>query len=389
MILRIDNPSLEGEERTVLTDPVNSAATNLPVKSSQEVTATEYIFVGEPGKEKTELTSVTAVVDVLNLTVPALSYSHSEGDAVITSRWNKIKIYRATSLTGTYTEIGASPIDLDPDNPDNTTNYEDTAGLATDYYKISYYNSTTTVESDKSDPIPGSGITRKTVRYITDQILKEANDLGESITSREEILDWMNECSADVKARRRKWDFLSTRAAASTIANQEYYNISTSFGVSDIDKIDHIEYNYTENSADLMYRLRYVPNEEFDMLHQDRTLDGSDDLERWTFDEAMDYIRIYPVPATSNPAALYLYYYKDIPYLDSDGDEVVVPEPRLYKYYCLGQFYLKKNEAGLSDRYLTKYEQTISNMSRTQRREVGQPRGFRYNPKGLRGYFKS
>lgn len=388
MILRIDNPSIEGEERTVLTDPVNSAATNLPVKSSQEITATEFIFVGEPGKEKTELTSVTAVVDVLNLTVPALSYSHSEGDPVITSRWNKIKIYKATSLTGTYTEIAASPIDIDPDNPENTTNYDDGTGLATDYYKISYYNSTTTTESALSDPIPGSGVVHDTVRYVTDQVLREANDAGESITSRTEILDWMNECSADVKARRRKWSFLYTRATASTVADREYYAISTDFGVSNIDRIDHLEYNYTEDNSDLMYRLRYVTPEEFDILHENRDEDSDDTLQIWTFDEAMDYIRIHPAPATSNGAALYLYYYKDIPYLDSDGDELIVPEPRIYKYYCLAQLYLKKGEPAIHDKYAMKYETAVGGLQRNQRREVGQPRGFKWSPNNYRDYFK-
>jgi len=386
MILRIDNPSIEGEERTVLTDPVNSGATNLPVKSSQEITATEYIFIGEPGKEKTELVNVSAIVDTLNITVPAISYSHSEGDAIITSRWNQIKIYKASTKTGTYTLL--TTIDIDPDNPDNTTNYDDSTGLSTEYYEISYYNSTTTVESSLSDPIPGSGVVHDTVRYITDQVLREANDQGESITSRQEILDWMNECSADIKARRRKWSFLATRAVASTVADQEYYDIHTAFVVDDIDKIDHLEYNYTEDSSDLMYRLRYVTNEEFDLLHEDRSADSDDGLQKWTYDESMNYIRIYPAPATTNAAALYLYYYKDIPYLDSDGDEIIVPDTKAYKFYCLGMLYLKKGDVNISDRYLTKYEQSLSNMARSQRREVGQPTGFRYNPNGLRGYFK-
>jgi hypothetical protein len=386
MNISINNPSIEGEERTVLTDPINASATNIPVKSSQGLDANEYIYVGEPAHEKTELRQISAIVDVLNVTTDATSYSHSEGDPVITSRWNQIKIYKATSLTGTYSLLTTVAIDVD--NPLNVTVYDDTVGLSTDYYKITYYNSTSTAESTYSDPIPGSGVSYNTVRYVTDQILTEGNDTGESVTSRQEILDWMNECSADIKARRRKWSFLYTRAVASTVADQEYYDIGSDFAVTDVDKIDHLEYNYTEDSSDLMYRLRYVTPERFDILHEDRSQGSNDSLQVWTFDEAMDYIRIWPAPATANSAALYLYYYKDIPYLDSDGDTFTVPETRLYKHYCLAQLHLKKGDDKMHDKYMMKYEGALGTLQRQQRREVGQPRGFNWSPNSYRDYFK-
>jgi hypothetical protein len=102
----------------------------------------------------------------------------------------------------------------------------------------------------------------------------------------------------------------------------------------------------------------------------------------------MDYIRLYPKPATTTAASLYLYYYKDLPYLDSDGDELLIPDTRVYKFYCLHEFYLKKGEINLADRYSMKYEQALAGLMREQRKEVGQPRGFRYLPERERRYYK-
>lgn len=383
MLLRIDNPSLEGAEQTVLTDSVNTGASNLQVKSSQGLTALDYGVIGPYGVEKTELKQLSTITDTLNIAPASLAYSHSEGDPLTLIRWNQIKIYKATSLTGTYSILTTVGIDVDQ----TTTNYDDTTGLSTDYYKISYYNSQTTVESSLSDPIPGGGIDTNTVRYVTDQILKEAKDPNEDFTDRDEILDWFNDCSADIKARRRKWAFLLTRAVGSRIINQEYYDITTAFGVTDIDKISHLDYNLNDGVSDINYRLRYVMPEEFDSITTDNDEDGNDSIQRWTWDEARDYIRVYPKPATSGNTCFYLYYYKDIPMLDSDGDSFLV-SPRVYKYYALSQFHTKKGDINIADRYSMKYEQALVGLVRDQRKEVGQPRGFSFNPKGIRRYYR-
>ena len=79
-------------------------------------------------------------------------------------------------------------------------------------------------------------------------------------------------------------------------------------------------------------------------------------------------------------ACFYLYYYKDLPYLDSDGDELIIPDTRVYRFYCLSQYYLKKGDVNISDRYTAKYEQALAGLVRRQRREVGSPRGFRWLP---------
>lgn len=64
----------------------------------------------------------------------------------VQSDWNATRVYKAATQNGTYsllTEVA----------PISTTSYWDPTGLATDYYKIAFYNTTTLVEGTQSDAI--------------------------------------------------------------------------------------------------------------------------------------------------------------------------------------------------------------------------------------------
>lgn len=388
MLITADNPSLEQAEKTIITDPVSVGDTTLNVKNTNIFVNTNYIIIGEEGNEKTEIKQVNAVVSSdSQLTTTATEFAHGEGDPVYYCRYNQIKFYMATSLTGTYTL--QTTVDVDVDNPSKQTIWDDTDGVSTNYYKVSYYNDVTTLESSLSDPIPGGGISTNSVRYITDQVLREAQDENEALTSRQEILDWMNECQSDVKTRRRKWPFLYDRAVSSRVDSRGYYTLATDFGVSDVDVIDHIDYNYNDGSTtDITYRLRYVPKEEFDYQTEDNDAEESDSTQIWTWDEATDYLWVYPTPESTQAAAYYLYYYKDFTELDSDGDTPEIPDNSIYKNYCLMRFFTKKGDTGKAAYYMSEYERRVAALARKQRKEVGQPYGFKYVPGAERRYYK-
>jgi hypothetical protein len=387
LLLTINNPSLENAEKTILTEPTSVGVTTLYVKNSQGYSNSQYIIISEQGNEKAEIKQINAAVsNDLQLTVAATEYSHNEGDPVYYARYNQIKIYKASTLTGTYALLTTQ--DIDVDNHDLITVYDDTTGLSTDYYKISYYNSQTTLESSLSDPIPGGGISTSTVRYITDQVLKEAQDDNEALTDRAEILDWMNECQSDIKGRKRKWSFLYDRAVSSRTASRAYYTLATDFGVSDVDVIDHIDYNFNDGTTDITYRLRYVPKEEFDYQTEDNDAAEDDATQIWTWDEATDYLWVNPIPDTTQAAAYYLYYYKDFTELNSDGDTPEVPDKSIYKNYCLMRYFTKKGDQQKTAYYMSEYERRVMALSRKERKEVGQPYGFKYVPGAERRYYK-
>jgi hypothetical protein len=388
MLITINNPTLENAEKTIITSPVAPLDTHLYVKSSQGFSNSQYTIIGEPGAEKTEIKQINAAItDDLGIDIEAIEYSHNEGDPVYYARYNQIKIYKATTLAGAYSLLDT--IDIDVDNKNLETVYDDTTGLATDYYKISYYNSQTTLESSLSDPIPGGGISTNTVRYITDAILEETQDKNESITNRQEILDWMNDCQADVRSRRRKWSFLYTRAVSSRVADRSYYTLSSDFNVTNVETIDHLDYNYNNGSTtDITYRLRYVPKEEFDYQTEDNDAQTDDNTQIWTWDEATDYLWINPIPDTDQATAYYLYYYKSFSDLETDGDTPQIPDTTIYKYFCLSRFFVKKQDQQRSQYFQTIYERAVSTLARRERKEIGQPYGFKFNKDNIRRYYK-
>lgn len=58
------------------------------------------------------------------------------------SSWNKTRVFRSTTETGTYTQIAELPI--------ATTVYFDEAGTSSDWYKIAYYDSVSLVQGPYS-----------------------------------------------------------------------------------------------------------------------------------------------------------------------------------------------------------------------------------------------
>lgn len=136
------------EESFQLTADVAAAATTLTVNSTAGLTAGDYIILGEPGREKTEIVKITTVASGTSLTVPAISYAHKEMDPVYRTPYNQVKVYSSSSESGAYTNISGSPLAMEVDQ--FYTYLVDSAGTSSTWYKFSYYNSTSASESDKS-----------------------------------------------------------------------------------------------------------------------------------------------------------------------------------------------------------------------------------------------
>jgi len=73
------------------------------------------------------------------------------------STYDKIKFYRATSQTGTYSLIATQDIDQTTisDNSPGYTKYDEASGTTSMWYKVSFYNSSSGIESNLSDAFQG------------------------------------------------------------------------------------------------------------------------------------------------------------------------------------------------------------------------------------------
>lgn len=106
------------------------------------------------------------------------------------SSWDYVKIYRATSEEGSYTEIVEQAIA-------NLT-YYDEDGTTTSWYKIKYYKSSDETYSSFSDPIQARANYYTTPKKVK-KYLQLTNDFSDSTKpSLNTIMDWIFEAEDEV-----------------------------------------------------------------------------------------------------------------------------------------------------------------------------------------------
>jgi len=383
MIITAFNPDIEDLERSFLANSVSASATALVVKNVDRFVVTDRLMVGEMGQEKTEVVTLGTITAGTGLTVGAVTFPHSADDPVYKLRYDQIKFYRSTTgPTGNYSLL--TTVDIDVDNESLTTLYDDATGIATYYYKVSYYNSVTTSESSLSDPVLGSGYTRNSVGFMIDEILREVGDEQEQFVSRTEMLGYFNECSDDLITRsKRPFRFLRTRVAESRTAGA-----TTLVWPTNMYKLDRLEYNDGTST----YPVRVKSLSDFRYEYGDGTGgDANDSLQFIALDDTSDVFRLWPRSLTSGANAFYIYYFKTFTQLDSEGDIFETDTPRVYKLYALHKFYMKKSYAdpltmNYANAFLNKYEQEVSKLKRAENKDAGSPKGFKFQPQDYKGF---
>lgn len=136
-------------ERTLL-DDVYSSGTILTVASTQGFSAGQTIYVGTPSREGCEKGVIQAVSSATELSLAsALGLPHSRFESVVAVLGDSIHIYRSANVDGSV------PVDddfsviatrsIDPDQ--QTTYYTDPSGSSSFWYKMTYYNATTSDET--------------------------------------------------------------------------------------------------------------------------------------------------------------------------------------------------------------------------------------------------
>jgi len=391
MIVTTFNPNTDSLEKSYLANPYSVGVTSIVVKNSDRFVANQRIMIGEMGLEATEVVTVSAVnADQQTLTIGATLFSHSADDPVYVLRFDQVKIYRSTNgINGTYSLL--STVNLDVDNADLTTKYDDTSGSSAYYYKTSVYHSISTLESSLTDAIQGSGYRRNQVGYIIDEILREVGDEQEQHVSRLEILGYFNDVNDDLLLNvARPYDFLRARTTLDRTAGVNYINFPVdSNGDQTMWKFDRMDYNFQDPTTtpvtNITYTLRVIPEEEFRNTYQDNTLDVTtedDKTQVMCLDTAVDRFRFSPPFSTTGAGAFYLYYWKYFTRISTEGQEIETPTAKIYKLYVKWRYYDKRAAAELSYKTLVQdfqgqYQREITNYTKVNRKDQGTPRGFR------------
>lgn len=400
MIITTLNPSTDALEKSYLTNPYSSGVNTLQVKNSDRFAVSQRIMVGEMGLEATEIVTVTGInADQQTLTISTTLFSHAADDPVYVLRFDQVKIYRSTNgLSGTYSVL--STVNLDVDNADLSTIYDDTAGTSAYYYKTSVYNSVSAIESSLTDPIQGSGYRRNQVGYIIDEILREVGDEQEQHVSRLEMLGYFNDVSDDLLLNvSRPYDFLRARTTLTLTTGTNYVDFPTdSNGDQTMWKFDRLDFNFqdptTSPVTNITYTIKILPEEEFRNNYENNQIDVTtedDKLQVATLDTALQRFRYAPPTLTTQAGALYLYYWKYFDRISTEGQVVETPTAKIYKLYAKWRYYDKRSGAELSFKTLVQdfqqqYVREINNYTKVNRRDKGTPRGFRPESREMREY---
>lgn len=141
-------------ERTKLAADVSAGSNvTLVLENNNGMADGTYICIGMEGSELAELQVINqAVTGATDVRVATLSFPHKAGEVVTVFRYNKRRFYGATTEDGVYNHLtdDGSPVQIQVDDPQGTRlEYTGVQGYV--YFKATYYNSTTTTETDIDD----------------------------------------------------------------------------------------------------------------------------------------------------------------------------------------------------------------------------------------------
>lgn len=182
-------------EQTNTTEKANKGQAEITIQNTAGLLVDDLIVIGKPTEEKTEIGRIQAITGKTITLTNNLSQSHSINTIIQKTLFNKVKFYKSTTgEDGPYIEVSTKDIAID----EPYTSYVDSSVAPNTYYKIAYYNSYTSTESDKSPAVSIGGFPKDSLISITERCLKQFGDTKEKILHREEIEEWANQAKDDL-----------------------------------------------------------------------------------------------------------------------------------------------------------------------------------------------
>ena len=341
MIITIIHPDL-GIGKTRLTADVAAEATSSTVENNNNFTTNDYAVFGHLGQEKTEIVKITSVTGNTTLghtTGPV--FDHSARTPISEIKYNQIKVYTSDSQTGTYSLLATIDIDAD----EEYTLYDDTTGTSSTWYKIKYYNSTSTFLSDYSDPIQGTGYTSDSLFDMTDEVLEEFGDPDCKEVSRDQIRRYLRAGVRSLTKELIKYypDYRQNYTTQALTSGTAAYDLPTCFLA-----FQRVDVNFSGSTASDAYKVENFEREEAG--YPDTSYQESDP--RICFRGTQFVIR--PTPANSAGYA-FLWYWDYPEEMTEQNDEHGLPygarEPLIQ--YALYRLWMGKDREKGTDYYVT------------------------------------
>lgn len=252
-------PDLQSLKKTFLSDDM-AVGTSISVDSGAEFSANDYGIIGLVGVEKSEIVKVSSAVAATITLSSSSVFVHNRGDTFTFIPYDQIKIERSTDGT-TYSALATVNIRADA----TETYYLDTTGASTYYYRVKFYNSTSTNSSATSDVVIATGYAYNTVGAIKARALDQMDEKIGGIISDTFLNESLWEARREVDALRKRWSF---RTAFNTdIGNlvEGQYSIASPTTLRNPDSPQNILGFRIGNRG---RNIRYIDKQQFDSWYE-------------------------------------------------------------------------------------------------------------------------
>lgn len=370
MNIYIQNPPTKNLERTFLSRSIAAEETDFPVKNADRFKVGAKVLVGEMGNERSEILTVTAI-SPKQLTLSESEFPHDADDPVYLMEVDKVRIYRSTSKTGSYTLLDT--VDIDVDNNSKRTVYNDPDALSTYWYQLTFYDSVGDAETERTPAIAATGFDPLEVGTIISEVALEVNDPDFMEMSIAQYMSFINSINDDlITQAKRPFRFLKTNVSLDIEANASRIDLP-----NDLWSINYLEVNELGPASSRTYRPKKVSATEARFQLTQQTAPG-DYVNEVAYDDEENQIIVVPKARTERLGAFSLHYYKKFDRITTLADKVEVPNTLIYKHGLKREFYTMK--ADDDNKYVSKvgnydklYQTEVMKLSRQKNIEAGGP----------------
>ena len=141
---------LDVKTSTYMSSNIAAGVLAVPVDNSADFTdgSSILLLLSSVGAENAEIVTSTSNTGQSFVTL-ATTMAHNRGDSVSEIKWDQVVVSKCATIDGSYSVLATQTIFT----TQQSTNFYDTTGLTTDYYKIQWKNSLTGLLSDYSTAI--------------------------------------------------------------------------------------------------------------------------------------------------------------------------------------------------------------------------------------------
>lgn len=378
------NPETTHLEKSYLGRSYGSGVNAFLIKNSDRFADGQKILIGNMGRERSEILEVNGTgLTTTNLpTTTNSEFPHDADDPVFVLEFDQVRIYRSTSgENGIYSLLAT--VDIDVDNPDNATYYDDADALTTYWYQVAYYDSVDDEESERTSPMAATGYTRKQLGSIIPQVAKDVSDPDFIEVQLESWIAWANDINDDLLTQaKRPYRFLKTSIGIDVEADDSTAGFPENFW-----KINFIQvHEYGASGSERIYRPRDFASLTSAQAQLELYTLGGDYVDGIAVDDETEEIVFYPKARVQRLNAFTLHYYKTFTPFTSLSDSVETPNGLVYKLGLKREYYMKKADddqkyIGKAKEYDQKYNAEVMKLQREKNIFADGPRGFKPDAK--------